>query len=155
MQVCSKTDPTIATVVQLRNDVQIPLEDTRIIPNFPHFYVQLGQPKIDEPLPPSIQNGIMTVKIGAPVYMIYPVIVTINIVCNVIVGEPPITINWYRNEKLYRSGVNVSTAIVSDAKDGDVFTCSASNLYGCDDKTTTIYSAHNFCVAINDSYDST
>ena len=153
MQVCSKTDPMIGNVVQLRNDVQTTPNDTWIGPNFLQFYVQLGKPKIDEPLPPSIQNGIMTVKIGAPVYMIYPVIFTI--ICNVIVGEPPITINWYRNEKLYRSRINVSTAIVSDAKDGDVFTCCASNLYGCDDKTTTIYSAHNFCVAINDSYDST
>ena len=110
-----------------------------------HTNVQLDRPKIDEPLPPYIRNGIMNVTIGAPVYMIYPYNVTI--VCNIIDGKPPITISWYRNGNLDESRKNVSTYFVIDAKDGDIFTCKATNLDGLDEKTTNISSAHNFCVA--------
>ena len=95
--------------------------------------------------PPSVQKGIIRVKVGAPVYIIHGFNVTI--VCNVIYGEPPITIKWLRNGQLDESRMNMSTTLVNDAEDGDVFTCRAENEFGYDKKDTQIYFAHEFCIS--------
>ena len=93
----------------------------------------------------SVQKGIIRVKVGAPVYTIHGFNVTI--VCNVIYGQPPITIRWLRNGLPDESRMNMSTIIVNDAEDGDVFTCRAENGRGYDKKDTQIYFAHAFCIS--------
>ena len=72
-----------------------------------------------------------------------------TIVCNVIHGEPPITIRWLRNGQPDKSRLNMSTTIVNDAKDGDVFTCRAEDKFGYNQNDTEIYFAHDFCIISN------
>ena len=103
-------------------------------------------PHIERSLqPPSVQKGVIRVKIGSPAYLIHGFNVTI--VCNVIIGTPPITIRWLRNGQPDQSRINSSTITVNDANDGDVFTCMAENTYGYDKKDTQIHFAHHFCIA--------
>ena len=96
-----------------------------------------------EPL--SVENGVIRVNVGSTVYTVNGF--TIIIICNVIAGKPPITISWYRNEELDDSRGNVSTITVTDALQGDVFTCKADNKMQFDQQNTTIKFANNtFCI---------
>ena len=96
-----------------------------------------------EPL--SVENGVIRVNIGSTVYTVNGL--TIIIICNVIVGKPPITISWYRNGELDDSRGNVSTITVTDALHDDVFTCEADNKIGFDQQNTIIKFANNaFCI---------
>ena len=71
------------------------------------------------------------------------------IVCNVI-GDPPISISWLKNdhEQLDHSR-NMSTLIVTNARDGDNFTCIAENHIGSDRSFSQIFFVHmhkKFCI---------
>ena len=74
---------------------------------------------------------------------------TIVIICNVIIGEPPITISWLRNGVLDQSRGNVSTITVTDGLQDDVFTCRAENRRGNTQQDTRIQLPNNstFCIA--------
>ena len=110
------------------------------------MYIYAIGPYIEQSLqPPSVQKGVIRVKIGAPAYLIHGFNVTI--VCNVTRGFPPITIRWLHNGQPDQSRLNSSIAIVNDADDGDVFTCMAVNSVGYDKKDTRVYFAHHFCIA--------
>ena len=88
------------------------------------------------PQPPKVISDKQSVKIGTPVYVVDGFNVTID--CDVISEVPPINITWCRNgvPDLFRG--NVSTITITDASDGDVFTCRAENNIGCDKKETII-----------------
>ena len=86
---------------------------------------------------PFVKNGVITAKIGAPVYIVDGFSVTL--VCNVTKGDPPISISWLHNGMPSESWGNVSTITVTNATDGDVFTCIAQNKRGFDAKRTEIY----------------
>ena len=73
---------------------------------------------------------------GSTVYTVDGI--TIVIICNVIIGDPPITISWFRNGVLDQSRGNVTTINVTDTQlnapainvtDAQpvVFTCRAEN----------------------------
>ena len=97
--------------------------------------------------PPSVENGVITVNVGSTVYTVNGL--TIIIICNVIIGEPPITISWLRNGELDRSRGNVSTITVTNVRpQGDVFTCRAENRRGYIQQDTRIQLANNstFCI---------
>ena len=76
------------------------------------------------------------VDIGTPVYLVdgYDVI----IICEIASGTHPITISWFRNGAPDPTRGNVSNITVTDATDGDVFTCMAENSIGFDMKYTLI-----------------
>ena len=96
-----------------------------------------------EPL--SVENGVIRVNVGSTVYTVNGL--TIIIICNVITGDPPITISWYHNGELDRSRGNVSTITITNATDGDVFTCRAEDMIGFDQQDTSIRFANNtFCI---------
>ena len=94
--------------------------------------------------PPSVQKGVITVKVGVPVYTIHGFNVTI--VCNVIGGKHPITIKWLRNGQPDQFIKNITIATVNDPNDEDVITCIAENEDGFDKKDTQIMFGHNFCI---------
>ena len=99
-----------------------------------------------ESAPPSVENGVMTVNAGSTVYTVNGL--TIIIICNVIIGEPPITISWFRNGVLDQSRGNVSTITVTDGLQDDVFTCRAENRKGLTQQDTRIQFPNNtFCIA--------
>ena len=105
------------------------------------FVIQLGEPPvIDEgifvPQPPNIISDNKRVKIGTPVYVVNGFNVTID--CGIIRGESPITISWLHNGVPDPSRGNVSTITITDASDGDVFTCRANNSIDFDVEKTTI-----------------
>ena len=98
-------------------------------------------PDIDEgpiiPPPDTVRPGDVIVSIGSPAYIIFGYNVTI--VCNILTGTPPVSITWLRNgmpEDPPRG--NVTTITVTDATDGDVFTCRADNNIGFDSEETAI-----------------
>ena len=88
----------------------------------------------------------MRVNVGTTVYRIHRL--NIAIVCNIIVGAPPVTFSWYRNGEIDQSRGNVSTIIVTDATDNDEFTCRAEIMLGyADEESTVIRFANNtFCI---------
>ena len=94
----------------------------------------------------SIENGTITVNVGSTVYTVKGL--TIIIICNVITGEPPFNITWYRNGKQEKQSVeNISTFEVYNATDNDVFTCEAYNGMRFEQQKTTIRFANNtFCL---------
>ena len=77
------------------------------------------------------------VKIGTPVYIYDGFYVKID--CNILIGSPPITIQWLRNGSPYRTGQSVSTITITNANNGDVFTCKATNIKGSDIESTIVY----------------
>ena len=113
-------------------------------------------PDIDEgpfvPIPPNITIGTKRVNVGSPVYVFSASDVIID--CNIINGTPPITILWLRNNEVVNSSVgNSSTITITDAEDGDVFTCRADNNIGFDEASSIINVQGNlmqpihYCVA--------
>ena len=94
----------------------------------------------------SVQNGVIRVKIGTPVYIVDGFAVTI--VCNVTDGVPPITtISWLNNGQPDHSRTNMSIVTISNAAHGDNFTCIAENNVGSVRKDTEIYYVHRkFCI---------
>lgn len=96
--------------------------------------------------PPSAEKGVIRVNIGTTVYTIngFNIIIT----CNVNSGGIPVTISWFRNNELDQSKENSSSITVTDAMEGDVFTCKAENEVGFDRKNTVIkFTKNAFCVA--------
>ena len=105
-------------------------------------------PYIDESTSqnPTVMNGIITIQVGNPVYIIESYN-DVSIICNVIRGELPITFSWYCNEEPDQCRGNVSTITVTNPKDGDVFTCRVDNMYGTDISSTTVRLIHEtFCI---------
>ena len=119
------------------------------ITNYGCIYGFIGYaavPYIDEGqlTPFHVENGKITVKIGAPVYIVDGL--HVDIICDVY-GKPPITIKWLRNGMLDPSRGNVSTIKVTDASDGDDFICHAENSIGSTNKTTHIrFTNKKFCI---------
>jgi len=105
-----------------------------------YLYLIGEPPDIDEgsfdSQPNQIANGTMRVKIGTPVNVVNVFNVIID--CNIINGTLPINFTWSRNGSPYPTEGNVSTITITDASDGDVFTCRAANIMGSDMKSTTI-----------------
>ena len=115
------------------------------------FYFLGIMPHIDDEdmsLPPSVENGAITVKIGSPVYTVEGL--NVAIVCNV-TGTTPISISWLKNdhERLDHSR-NMSILIVNNARDDDNFTCIAENYIGSDRSFSQIFFVHmhkkKFCI---------
>ena len=97
-------------------------------------------PDIDEGPPfPETKKLIIKdveVKIGSPVYVVDGYDVTI--ICDILTGTNPISIMWFHNGAPDPTRGNVSTITVTDAADGDVFTCRAENNIGFDMENTII-----------------
>ena len=67
----------------------------------------------------------------------------VKIDCNAVNGSLPITIQWLRNGLHYQTMQRVvSTVTITDANNGDVFTCKATNILGSDTEDSTIYVQH-------------
>ena len=106
--------------------------------------------------PLSIKNGVITVNVGSTVYTVDGI--TIIIVCNVIFGDPPITISWLRNGVLDQSRGNATTITVTDTQlnaatinvtdtQPVVFTCKAENKETFTQRDTIIqHASTRFCV---------
>ena len=106
--------------------------------------------------PLSVENGVITVKVGSTVYTVDGI--TIIIICNVISGDPPITISWLRNGVLDQSRGNVTTINVTDIQLNAptisvtdtqlvVFTCRAENTKTFTQQDTIIqHASTRFCV---------
>ena len=105
------------------------------------YLCTLDPPDIDEGSfvrkPSAITKGNKRVKIGTPVYVHNEFDVIID--CNIVNGEPPITIQWFRNGSPDPTRGNVSTITITDARNNEVFQCRASNIEGLDTENTTIY----------------
>ena len=105
-----------------------------------HLHI-LGPLDIDEgsfvPKPSNITRGNKRVKIGTPVYVYDRFDVIID--CNIVDGEPPITIQWFRNGSTDPTRGNNSTITITDAQNNEVFECRANNTEGFDTENTTIY----------------
>ena len=86
--------------------------------------------------PSIITRGNKRVKIGTPVYIHDGFNVIIN--CNIVNGTPPITIQWFHNGSPDTTRGNISTITITDASNGDVFTCKADNIEGFDTETSVI-----------------
>ena len=101
----------------------------------------LDPPDIDEgsfvPRPSNITKGNKRVKIGTPVYVHNGFDVIID--CNIVYGEPPINIQWFRNGLPDPTRGNDSTITITDPSNNEVFTCRANNSGGFDTENTTIY----------------
>ena len=101
----------------------------------------LDPPVIDNgsfvPRPSVITRGNKRVIIGTPVYVYDGFNVTID--CNIFNGSRPITIQWFRNGSLDTTRGNVSNITITDANNGDVFTCRANNIKDFDTEETTTY----------------
>ena len=106
--------------------------------------------------PLSIKNGVITVKVGSTVYTVDGI--TIVIICNVISGDPPITISWFRNGVLDQSRGNATAINVTDTQLNSptitvtdtqlvVFTCRAENTETFTQLDTIIqHASTRFCV---------
>ena len=106
--------------------------------------------------PLSVENGVITVKVGSTVYTVDGI--TIVIICDVISGDPPITISWFRNGVLDRSRGNATTIYVTDTQlnaatinvtdtQPVVFTCRAENAKAFTQWDTIIqHASTRFCV---------
>ena len=107
-------------------------------------------PVIDEgsfvPRPSVIARGNKRVKIGTPVYVYSGFDVTID--CKLLDGSHPITIKWFRNGSPDLTRGNVSTITITDASNGDVFSCRGDNIIGFDTANTTIHVEYGKCVYI-------
>ena len=53
------------------------------------------KPRIDEDVSqsPTVENGIITVKVGSPVFVVYGF--KVSIICDVASGVPPMTFSWF------------------------------------------------------------
>ena len=100
-------------------------------------------PFIDEgsfvPRPSVFTFDNQRVKIGTPAYVYVGYNVTID--CNIIAGLSPIAIQWYHNGSLYPTGgsLSVTNVTITNASNGDLWQCKASNSHGIDIETTIIY----------------
>ena len=93
---------------------------------------------------------------GSTVYTVDGI--TIVIICNVIIGDPPITISWLRNGVLDQSRGNTTTINVTDTQLNSpminvtdtqlvVFTCRAENMKTFTQRDTIIqHASTRFCV---------
>ena len=90
----------------------------------------------DTSLPTVVANETQKVTIGTPVYAVTGSNVIIN--CTIDRGTRPITISWYRNGVLDSTRGNVSIITITNATDGDNFTCEAQNSIGFDSSSTII-----------------
>lgn len=100
-----------------------------------------------QPPAPSVENGVVRVKIGSPAYVVDGL--KVIIVCNVN-GGSPVRISWLHNDQPSPTRVNMTTATVNDASHGDVFTCIAENEMGIDKQSTRIVFIQkhsDFCIA--------
>ena len=84
----------------------------------------------------AVANETQKVTIGTHVYAVTGSNVIIN--CTIDRGTRPITISWYRNGVLDSTRGNVSIITITDAMDGDNFTCEAQNSIGFDSGSTII-----------------
>ena len=96
--------------------------------------------------PVSVENGVMRVRIGTTAYTVDGF--HVQIVCNVTaIGGLPITISWLRNGKIDKTKENASIITVTDANDGDVFTCTAYNTIMHNTSSTEIlFGNKHFCI---------
>ena len=94
--------------------------------------------------PSVITRGNNRVNIGTPVYVYDGFDVIID--CNIVNGTPPITIQWFRNGSPDLTRGNVSTITITDASNGDVFTCKADNIEGFDTENTVICVHYGMCM---------
>ena len=88
--------------------------------------------------PVSVENGVMRVKIGSTAYTINGFTVQIDCNATSILKEYPPTISWLRNKELDQTRGNVLMITVTDANDGDVFTCIANNTISSQRRKTKI-----------------
>ena len=101
--------------------------------------------------PVSVENGVMRVKIGTTAYIIDGF--HVQIVCNATtITESPaiIRLSWLCNGELDEARGNASVITVTDANDGDVFTCIANNTLIHNSSSTEILFINNhkqFCIA--------
>ena len=90
----------------------------------------------------------MRFRIGSTAYVVDGY--TIQIICNLTryaSKEYSITISWLRNGEPDQTRGNMSMITVTDANDGDVFTCKANNGTLPFTKDTRIIFVHNhFCI---------
>ena len=94
---------------------------------------------------PFVQNAVIRVKIGTPVFTVDGFAVTI--VCNVADRDPPITINWLINGQPDHSRINMSVVTIHNAAHGDVYTCIAKKDARFIRRHTKIYFVHKkFCI---------
>ena len=111
----------------------------------------LDLPVIDKgsfvPRPSVIIRGNKRVIIGTPVYVYDGFDVIID--CNIFNGTRPITIQWFRNGSLDTTRGNVSPITITNANNGDVFTCRANNRQGFDTEETTIYVEYGKYTAVH------
>ena len=101
--------------------------------------------------PQSVERGVVRVTIGAPVYIIDGLNVTID--CSIFKITPPKSIRWLHNDmpNQYIGNESSITIAVPNAADinGDSYTCTVENNDGSVFKsTTTIFALRqsNFCV---------
>ena len=106
--------------------------------------------------PLSVENGVITVKVVSTVYTVDGI--TIVIICNVISGDPLITISWFCNGVLDRSRGNVTTINITDTQlnaptinmtdtQPVVFTCRAENMKAFTQRDTIMqHASTRFCV---------
>ena len=98
-------------------------------------------PDIDEgsfvSRPSTVTDGTKKVKIGSPAYVRDGFDVIID--CNIVVGTPPITIQWFHNGSPNPQRGNTTTITIGNPRNGDVFKCRADNNIGFDTESTTIY----------------
>ena len=71
---------------------------------------------------PSVENGVIRVRIGTDAYIIKGLNVNIDYS-----DVNSATVEWLRNGQLYHSRGNTTVITVTDANDGDVFTCVTDN----------------------------
>ena len=96
--------------------------------------------------PSAITRGNKRVTIGTPVYVYDGFDITID--CNIVNGTPPITIQWFRNGSPDPTRGNISTITITDASNGDVFTCRADNIEGFDTENTVINIDYGMYVSV-------
>ena len=104
------------------------------------------KPIIDESVSqsPTVENGVITVKIGSPVFIVKGF--NVSIICDVTSGEPPMTFSWFCNAHQCRG--NVSTITVMNPTEDDVITCRVENKHGFDKKDTRVKFVHKeFCIS--------
>ena len=102
--------------------------------------------------PVVVENGVVRLKIGSPVYITDGLSYTI--VCNITCGRPPVTITWLPDGIPHQTNGNVSTVTITstDVSHGDVLSCNASNSVGYEQVNTTVFFVHmhdEFCINRN------
>ena len=101
--------------------------------------------------PVSVENGVLRVKIGTTAYIVDGF--HVQIVCNATatIESPEIIIlSWLRNGKLDETRGNATMITVTNANDGDVFTCIANNTLTHSRRDTEILFINNhkqFCIS--------